>query len=68
MEKELRSLYDDYKILYGDFKRLERENEFLKERENKLQLIEQMYKNESVDLSELAKLVKGSDIDEIENR
>lgn len=31
---------------------------FLKERENKLQMIEQMFKSGSVDLSELAALVE----------
>lgn len=60
LEKQsLRSLYEDYKILYSDFKKLEQENDFLRERENKLQLIEQLFKNEPVDLSELAKIVKG---------
>lgn len=62
LEKQsLRGLYEEHKILYSDFKKLEKENEFLRERENKLQLIEQLFKNEPVDLSELAKLVKGSE-------
>ncbi len=38
---------------------LQQENDFLRKRENKLQMIEQMFKNEPVDLSELTKLVKG---------
>lgn len=33
-------------------------NEFLTKRDNKLQQIEQMFKNGQVDLSELSKLVK----------
>ena len=62
LEKQsFKSLFEDFKILYSDFKRLEDENKFLRERENKLQLIEQLFKNEPVDLSELAKLVKGSE-------
>lgn len=65
LEKQsLRGLYEEHKILYSDSKKLERENEFLRERENKLQLIEQLFKNEPVDLSELAKLVKGSEFGE----
>ena len=38
---------------------LEKQNKFLIERENKLQLIENMFKNEPVDLKELSKLVRG---------
>lgn len=34
---------------------------FLRERENKLQIIEQMFANEPVDLTQLAKLVKGGE-------
>lgn len=39
--------------------RLEKQNKFLMERENKLQLIENMFKNKPVDLKELSKLVRG---------
>lgn len=39
--------------------KLEVENRFLRKRENKLQMIEQMFKNEFVDLRELTKLVRG---------
>lgn len=39
--------------------RLEKQNKFLMERENKLQLIETMFKNEPIDLKELSKLVRG---------
>lgn len=59
LEEQLIILYEDYKTLYTEIKRLEKQNKFLIERENKLQLIEQMFLNEPVDLSELAKLVKG---------
>ena len=38
---------------------LKKQNKFLMERENKLQLIENMFKNEPVDLKELSKLVRG---------
>ena len=38
-----------------------RELKFLRERENKLQMIEQMFANEPVDLTKLAKLVKGGE-------
>ena len=40
--------------------KLEAENRFLKKRENKLQMIEQMFKNGVVDLRELDKLVRGT--------
>lgn len=42
-----------------DLLQLQQEINFLRERENKLQLIEQLFKNEPVDLSKLAKIVKG---------
>lgn len=35
--------------------------EFLRKRENKLQLIEQMFKSGTIDLKELSNLVKGSE-------
>lgn len=35
------------------------ENDFLRKRENKLQMIEQMFKNKPVNLIDLAALVKG---------
>lgn len=60
-EKSYKNMYEDYKYMYSEYQILKRENEFLRERENKLQLIEQLFKNEPVDLSELAKLVKGSE-------
>ena len=47
------------KILLEYAERLEKLNKFLMERENKLQLIENMFKNEPVDLKELSKLVRG---------
>lgn len=62
LEKEsYKSMYEDYKYMYNEYEIMKRENEFLKKRENKLQLIEQIFKNQPVDLSELAKLVKGSE-------
>lgn len=60
-EKSYKNMYEDYKYMYSEYQIIKRENEFLRERENKLQLIEQLFKNEPVDLSELAKLVKGSE-------
>lgn len=38
--------------------KLKAENDFLRKRENKLQMIEQMFKNKSVDLGDLAALVE----------
>ena len=40
-----------------EIEKLEQENEFSRKRENKLQMIEQMFKNETVDLGELERLV-----------
>ena len=37
---------------------LEKENDFLRKRENKLQMIEQMFKSGSVDLGDLVALVE----------
>ena len=60
LEKEsYKSMYEDYKYMYSEWCIIKKENEFLRERENKLQLIEQLFKNEPVDLSELAKIIKG---------
>lgn len=59
IQENLIALYEDYKILWGDFERQQKELEFLRKRENKLQRIEQMYANMPVDLTELAKLIKG---------
>lgn len=59
LEKQsVRSLFEDYKILYCECERVKEENKFLRERENKLQLIEQLFKNEPVDLTKLTKIVK----------
>lgn len=66
--QSFKKLFEDYKTLYCDFKRLEDANKFLRERENKLQLIEQLFKNEQVDLSELAKIVKENELNENKNR
>ena len=60
-EQELEMWQDDIKLigmLREEKERLKQENDFLRERENKLQLIEQMFQNGTVDLSELSKLVK----------
>lgn len=46
---------------YMDIHQKNVEINFLRERENKLQMIEQMFKNEPVDLTKLAKLVKGGE-------
>lgn len=45
--------------LIKELHRLQQENEFLRERENKLQMIEQMFKNKQVDLGDLCSLVEG---------
>ncbi len=45
--------------LISEIHRLQQENEFLTKRENKLQMIEQMFKSGSVDLGDLAGLVEG---------
>jgi hypothetical protein len=54
MEKEKVTIDGDY---YFRLLEIENENEFLKERENKLQKIEQMFKNGTVDLGDLERLV-----------
>lgn len=43
-----------------EIEQLRHKIEFLTKRDNKLQQIEQMFKNGQVDLSELSKLVKGN--------
>lgn len=43
-----------------EIEKLRNQIEFLSKRDNKLQQIEQMFKNGQVDLSELSKLVKGN--------
>ena len=54
MEKEKVTIDGDY---YFRLLEIENENVFLKERENKLQLIEQMFKSGTVDLGELERLI-----------
>ena len=49
----------DSAMIFTYVDNLEKQNKFLIERENKLQLIENMFKNEPVDLKELSKLVRG---------
>ena len=46
-------------LLISEIHKLQKENDFLRERENKLQMIEQMFKNKSVDLGDLCALVEG---------
>lgn len=53
MEKEKTESYEE------EITKLKQENDFLRQRENKLQMIEQMFKSGTVDLNELAELVKG---------
>ena len=45
--------------LTNEIHRLQQENDFLRKRENKLQMIEQMFKNKQVDLGDLSALVEG---------
>lgn len=52
---ELNCYYDELKQC---IEQLRHKIEFLTKRDNKLQQIEQMFKNGQVDLSELSKLVK----------
>ena len=49
--------YERNKSEYATFENLKSKNEFLMKRENKLQLIEQMFKSGTVDLKELNKIV-----------
>lgn len=58
-EVEYVDVVDRYSECVKRIKQLEKQNKFLMERENKLQLIENMFKNEPVDLKELSKLVRG---------
>lgn len=58
-EVEYVDVVDRYSECVKRIKHLEKQNKFLIERENKLQLIENMFKNEPVDLKELSKLVRG---------
>ena len=51
-------MYEDYKYMYGEYQILKREKRVFKKKENKLQLIEQLFKNEPVDLTKLAKIIK----------
>lgn len=68
LEKDsYKSMFEDYKYMYNEYEIMKRENEFLRQRENKLQMIEQLFLNEPVNLSELAKLVKGDDTNERKN-
>lgn len=70
LEKILDLLSEEYKngLHQGWFDRemdmhqMNIELNFLRERENKLQMIEQMFANEPVDLTKLAKLVKGGEL------
>lgn len=57
LQNELRNLYEDYKILYSDFEKLKKENEFLRERENKLQNIEFVFNQKEVDLHRLSQVI-----------
>jgi hypothetical protein len=57
-QEDVQHLIDAYEKDIEYIKQLEKLNKFLMERENKLQLIENMFKNEPVDLKELSKLVK----------
>ena len=56
MEKTIEK--ETVKSYKEEIAKLKQENDFLRERENKLQLIEQMFKSGTVDLNELAELVE----------
>ena len=58
-QKNVQHLIDVYEKDIEYIKQLEKQNKFLMKRENKLQLIEIMFKNEPIDLKELSKLVRG---------
>lgn len=59
LEKQsYKSLYESYKELYNEYERIKSKNEFLLERENKLQMIEMIFANEPIDLTELARIIK----------
>lgn len=52
-------LIRELKHMNKEYETLQQENDFLRERENKLQMIEQMFKSKSVDLGDLCALVEG---------
>lgn len=58
-QEDVQHLIDVYEKDIEYIKKLEKMNKFLMERENKLQLIENMFKNEPIDLKELSKLIRG---------
>ena len=58
-EVEYVDVVDRYSECVKRIKQLEKQNKFLMERENKLQLIENMFTNKPVDLKVLSKLVRG---------
>ncbi|MBQ7798760.1 MAG: hypothetical protein IJ371_06535 [Clostridia bacterium] len=59
LEKQsYKSLYESYKELYNEYERIKSKNEFLLERENKLQMIEMIFDNEPIDLTKLAIIIK----------
>lgn len=58
-QEDVQHIINAYEKDIEYIKRLKKQNKFLMERENKLQLIENMFKNEPVDLKELSKLVRG---------
>ena len=58
LKEELKMLYEDYKETYAEYEKIKKQNEFLIERENKLQMIESLFMNEPVNLCELSKIVK----------
>ena len=66
LKKELKTYIqieeDDNKRMISYLKKietLEKQNEFLRKRENKLQMIEQMFKNKQINLKDLCTLVEG---------
>lgn len=59
-KEEMEQLYVDRMMeCRAKIIKLQKENEFLRKRDNKLQMIEQMFKNKQVDLGDLVALVEG---------
>ena len=56
--EQLIAHYDSQEEFVDDYKKMISEINFLRERENKLQLIEQMFNSGTIDLNQLAKIIK----------
>lgn len=57
--EQLIAHYNSEKEFVEDYKKMKKEIDFFRERENKLQLIEQMFKTGIIELDRLNRIVKG---------